>query len=292
MRPWDSWNYTCWGNSYDTTDLRNHFLRDLWDVRHPTNWPDGSTFYVWNCGLPPAWGGSTIDYLTVNVACPAMTAPANLAPDGVVSPEGARNITWDAVANARYYYLRIHDTTDGTPWDPNNLGPYDKILDNLTARSYSYNFQAGHKYDIWVHAGAGGPCGMGPATTIHPVVPWYEAHVINPQGTPVVVPWMEELAEGPVTSGYAYSYGTVRNNVSGLTSTWRDASKQYPAGIYADLGSYVLLARTAVPNLGQPSNQQGTQHGYRHLGLAQLDRQREARGLVRGRHAHADADGD
>ena len=44
VRPWDSWNYTCWGNSYDTTDLRNHFLRDLWDVRHPTNWPDGSTF--------------------------------------------------------------------------------------------------------------------------------------------------------------------------------------------------------------------------------------------------------
>jgi hypothetical protein len=99
---------------------------------------------------------------------------------------------------------------------------------------------------------------MGPATTIHPVVPWYEAHVINPQGTPVVVPWMEELGEGPVTSGYAYSYGTVRNNVSGLASTWRDASKQYPSGIYADLGSYVLLARTAVPNLGQPSNQQGT----------------------------------
>ena len=242
VRPWDSWNYTCWGNSYDTTDLRNHFLRDLWDVRHPTNWPDGSTFYVWNCGLPPAWGGSTIDYLTVNVACPAMTAPTNLAPDGVVTPEGSRNITWDAVANARYYYLRIHDTTDGTAWDPNNLGPYDKIVDNLQTRSYAYNFQAGHKYDIWVHAGAGGPCGMGPATTVHPVVPWYEAHVINPQGTPVVVPWMEELAEGPVTSGYAYSYGTARNNVSGLTSTWRDASKQYPAGIYANLGSYVLLS--------------------------------------------------
>ena len=117
---------------------------------------------------------------------------------------------------------------------------------------------------------------MGPATTIHPVVPWYEAHVINPQGTPVVVPWMEEMAEGPVTSGYAYSYGTVRNNVSGLTSTWRDASKQYPAGIYANLGSYVLLARTAVPNVGQPSAQQGRQHRYRHVGLAQLDRQLEA----------------
>ena len=64
-----------------------------------------------------------------------MTAPTNLAPDGVVTPEGSRNITWDAVANARYYYLRIHDATDGTPWDPNNLGPYDKIVDNLQTRS-------------------------------------------------------------------------------------------------------------------------------------------------------------
>lgn len=106
---------------------------------------------------------------TTNDTFIILAAPTGLNPSTTTS-NGLRTITWNAVPNAAFYYIRIDDKADG--WLPpvcdNGTTPTTgDVCQKPTTNSYSYNFQAGHTYSYWVHAG--NSVGYGTATTIDPV---------------------------------------------------------------------------------------------------------------------------
>jgi prepilin-type N-terminal cleavage/methylation domain-containing protein len=119
----------------------------------------------WYCAIANNPAGTSFSSIVPFTTTTGM--PTNLLPGGTINA-GLQNITWTAPAGATpaFYYLRVNDKSDasGTTYAP--PGPCDNntttqitgdICQNPAGTSYSYNFQAGHIYDVWVHsANAGG----------------------------------------------------------------------------------------------------------------------------------------
>lgn len=91
--------------------------------------------------------------------------PTITSPTGSTVTAGTRNIQWNSPAGATGYYLRINDLS--TPWNPGvdpaacdgasttsptegNVCKY--LAQNPAGNTYSYNFQNGHTYTIWIHS--------------------------------------------------------------------------------------------------------------------------------------------
>lgn len=86
-----------------------------------------------------------------------MPDPSWISPSGTTTA-GTQTITWEQVAGAKSYALRINDLSNG--WKPSEPGgsgcstlyPGDICIDDLSGASHSYTFVDGRNYSIWVHA--------------------------------------------------------------------------------------------------------------------------------------------
>lgn len=86
-----------------------------------------------------------------------MPDPSWISPSGTTTA-GTQIVTWEQVAGAKSYAIRINDLSNG--WKPsepggsgcNSLYPGDICIDDLSGASYSYTFVDGRNYSIWVHA--------------------------------------------------------------------------------------------------------------------------------------------
>ncbi len=91
---------------------------------------------------------------TCNKEIPQITNPQGTT----VNADVPYLITWTQPPNATKYHLRINDINDGWKNDCNTTQfGKDVCVDNLANNSYSYVFEPGHTYSIWVHAD--GSCG-------------------------------------------------------------------------------------------------------------------------------------
>lgn len=134
-------------------------------IPYPDAWKDGAAHTIYTYAInvgggnnnPLLSGSPKSTSVACSPACPTYSAPANLTPTGTVNP-GNRTISWTFTGGANLALLRIDDQNNG--WVPNNgLGcnqpqnTGDVCVDNLNTNSYTYQFQVGHTYNIWVHQG-------------------------------------------------------------------------------------------------------------------------------------------
>lgn len=85
--------------------------------------------------------------------------PAKVSPSGDIN-SGTQDITWTAMDNATFYRLRVNDLNDkpnGPEYDPpicdtNTKQNSGDICKTVKSTTYSYNFEPGHVYNIWVHS--------------------------------------------------------------------------------------------------------------------------------------------
>lgn len=106
---------------------------------------------------------------TTNTTFTTLAAPTGLSPSSTTLG-GLTTITWNPVPNATFYYIRTDDKADA--WLPpvcdNGTTPTTgDVCQNPTTNSYSFNFQTGHTYKYWVHAGNAN--GYGTAAVVDPV---------------------------------------------------------------------------------------------------------------------------
>ncbi len=136
-------------------------LDNLTSPTYSMNFVNGHKYGIWaaavnSCGS--AKNNSGIRVLGTTAACAFnMPAPTLIAPPSGALSAGSYTIRWSGVANATGYGLRINDTSNG--WDyggdcsevfKQNAG--DVCLDHMSTStlSYSYDFQQGHTYGVWV----------------------------------------------------------------------------------------------------------------------------------------------
>lgn len=129
--------------------------------------------------------------ITCAPTCTAATAPTGLSPNGIITP-GLRNITWNPVAGATRYAIRVDDLSN--PWASttscSSVNPGD-VCTELTGTSISYTFQSGKAYDIWVHSvnncGTYSPSAVAKATVPTPT-PTSTPTPLPPTPTPTSTP--------------------------------------------------------------------------------------------------------
>lgn len=148
-------------------------------------------------------------------------APKNLVPTSVAGP-GMLTIMWGPEDTAwpeykfspDYYALRIDDMTADKWLYPVNCpaggvrgNTGDVCVDDFRGTSYSYNFQAGHTYNIWVHARSCGGNKWSAATSVtftvgSPITPTQTATVTpTPTGIPYTIGGALTLNPGGALAG-------------------------------------------------------------------------------------------
>jgi hypothetical protein len=144
----------------------------------------------------------------------SLPTPTGLAPDGNIH-DNVTNITWNAVAGANNYAIRVNDLSQ--PWD-GSCGPGSvddsngnlcrNLIGNIT--SYPFTFVAGHSYHVWVHA-------------INDCAPWSNPAEIYPNVYTNVVGtvFIDYNGNGsqdlPFDAGYAGTKVTLSNGQSATT---------------------------------------------------------------------------
>lgn len=94
--------------------------------------------------------GGTPNCVANVCVCSAVGVPTGLAPSGTLYGDQTTNITWNAVAGATAYAIRVDDLANGFgPCGSPNAGD---VCTDIAGTAYTYNFQAGHSYNIWVHS--------------------------------------------------------------------------------------------------------------------------------------------
>ncbi len=115
--------------------------------------------YEWK--VSSAAGSNEVDSPLLRFSCPGPTQAPTAAPTSSTSitiltltgscSGTAINLSWNPVAGASKYLVRIDDTANG--WGGYNRQPGDIIDDNVASASYTNNSgQAGHNYQVWVHS--------------------------------------------------------------------------------------------------------------------------------------------
>jgi hypothetical protein len=148
--------------------------------RIPDQFRDGKNHTIHTYGIDTAGGANALiggSPKTFNLLLP----PTGLSPSGSISA-GTRNITWNPVSGATTYLLRIDDKSN--PWS-NVCGSmnHGDICTDVTTNSYTYTFQAGRTYDIWVHSANGSGYSEARYATVSVIAP-----TSTPTPTPTKLP--------------------------------------------------------------------------------------------------------
>jgi len=98
----------------------------------------------------PTCSGGTPNCVSNVCVCSAPAIPTGLAPSGTLYGDQTLNISWNAVAGATSYAIRVDDLANG--WNCAGAGTPGDVCTDIAGTAYSYNFQAGHSYNIWVHS--------------------------------------------------------------------------------------------------------------------------------------------
>ncbi len=150
------WNGSCIPNPGDACST-------ISGSSHVHNFVAGRTYNIWvHAVYASGWSGSVSRVVTVpgtivptNTPTPTRPPPTPtplLAPTNLtVSAQnaGKQTISWTLPAGATESGLRINDESD--PWNCINSSEGD-ICSTISASSFSYHFQPGRTYNIWVHA--------------------------------------------------------------------------------------------------------------------------------------------
>jgi hypothetical protein len=86
-------------------------------------------------------------------------APSGLSPSGVVTTNGTATLTWQSVAGATEYAVRLQDNTDGSLRYGGNNCPGNPIyvcVNGWPTNAFTVSVVPGHTYTWWVQAGCGG----------------------------------------------------------------------------------------------------------------------------------------
>ncbi len=100
-----------------------------------------------------------------NVICSAAPASKPAVPAGLTSscpaPGTTASLSWNPVAGADYYALRVNNSTTGG-WNGSCTGSAgDFCSERETGNSKSFTSAAGNNYDWWIHACNSAGCGDG-----------------------------------------------------------------------------------------------------------------------------------
>src|SRR3989344_4145781 len=176
-------------------------------------------------GLVGGSGNTPLTNSTQTITCaPAPTpclVPAN--PTGL-SPSSnqacgttSQTFSWNAVAGASSYYLRIDDKSD--PW---YTAGNDTLLDAYSGTSYTRSVVPGRSYGWWVHAA--NSCGLSSGVGVDITVPICPTATPVPP-TPTPTPSLSVAATCSPTSGVApLNNVDITGNVSGTATgsiRWR-----------------------------------------------------------------------
>ncbi|MBI4035965.1 hypothetical protein HY383_03370 [Candidatus Daviesbacteria bacterium] len=210
----------------------NSISRTLTTGTDYTWWVHNAIAANGSCGTAGPYTPATLH------VCSAMTTPTLLSPAGNIDA-GTRNITWNRVANATAYSVRVADRTDGSSGDIENcdtctvdLTPAALSCANTadTTCSYSYNFLSGHNYDIWVHSKVDNNSEC-----------WSNVNYLIAKVRPAV-------SAGPscIPAGY---------NGAGYTITWAGSA---PAGSYVDISTREDFATYYHKDVSSTTSTNGT----------------------------------
>lgn len=181
---------TCWGTTVNPTNCVAQGGTTAGSFNQNITGLSPNTLYHYRGFATNATGtGYSSDQTFTTAPAPPtwINPPVTSTTTSLQITAGSRNISWTTPTGATHYYLRIND--NATPWNPgvdpalcDTAQPASPTTGNickyLTTNSYTYNFQAGHSYTIWVHSSRAGEFSNASA---YPVT----AGVAGPTPTPV-----------------------------------------------------------------------------------------------------------
>ncbi len=83
--------------------------------------------------------------------CSTPSAPTNPQPSGQV-PQSSAQLSWDAVAGAEKYWVRVDNTANGWNGSCANPNPGDFCDNDVTGTTFDFPAASGANYGYWIHA--------------------------------------------------------------------------------------------------------------------------------------------